>query len=72
MLIGDKDSATQPFTPETLVATNDKLITLLDRVTITATGYGNAQVWGVNLGGLSVEGNAWAITSTWKLTASPG
>lgn len=71
VLYGDRETAAQPFPPESLVAIQDKLIDLLDRETVTATGYGNAQVWGLQLGSLSVEDTAWAITSSWKLTATP-
>lgn len=70
-LYGDKESATQPFPPESLVACQDKLNTLLDRQVITATGWGNVQTWATDYGNLDIDNDAWVIVTVWRLTASP-
>lgn len=71
LYVDTESTASLPFLPETLVATLDKLMTLLDRTTITATGYSRCQALFQSIDTIDRDGDAWVITTSWKLTATP-
>lgn len=60
-------------TPEALLATNDKLIALLDRTNITVANWNCGKSRAdpaASRGTLSRDGDAWVINSQWIITAS--